>query len=191
MEIITVPLVGEMTHADSMGNRAVIRAGDVQRMSAGMGLTHSEYNLAKEPVHFYQIWIFPDERGLEPMYDQRRYDPEQWRNRLCPVASGQGLKDVVTFHTDATLYRAALEAGKTEEFKTGDTRRLYVYLTSGELQINRSQLGAGDQVRIDEVPELRLKARAACEFMLVDVPSCKGSRPTQPESPRLGFPQRP
>ena len=174
MEIITVPLVGEMTHADSMGNRVVIRAGDVQRMSAGTGLTHSEFNLARKPVHFYQIWIFPDRAELKPTYDQRSFSSEAWRNRLCPVASGQGLPDVVTFHTDATIYRAALDAGESVDFAPGDTRRVFVYVTSGELTANRTRLSPGDQARIDEVPELRLKAAAKAEFILIDVPSCKG-----------------
>lgn len=174
MEIITVPLVGEMTHADSMGNRAVIRAGDVQRMSAGTGLTHSEFNLARKPVHFYQIWIFPDRAELKPSYDQRSFDPEAWRNRLCPVASGQGLPDVVTFHTDATIYRAALDAGESVGFSPGETRRVFVYVTSGELAVNRTTLSPGDRARIDEVPELSFKARQAAEFILIDVPSCKG-----------------
>jgi redox-sensitive bicupin YhaK (pirin superfamily) len=174
MEIITVPLVGEMTHADSMGNRTVIRAGDVQRMSAGTGLTHSEFNLAKKPVHFHQIWILPDQAGLKPTYDQRRFDAEAWRNRLCPVASGQGLPDVVTFHTDATIYRAALDAGESVGFAAGDRRRVFVYVISGGLAVNRTALSAGDQARIDETPELAFRAREKAEFILIDLPSCKG-----------------
>ena len=102
MEIVTIVLDGEMTHEDSMGNRTVIRAGDVQRMSAGTGLTHSEFNLARKPVHFHQIWIFPDTAGLRPSYDQKTFAPQARRNRLCPVASGQNLPRTVTFHTDAT-----------------------------------------------------------------------------------------
>ena len=105
MEIVTIVLDGEMTHADSMGNNAVIRTGDVQRMSAGTGLTHSEFNLASQPVHFYQIWIFPDEAGLRPTYDQKSFHPDAWRNRLLPLASGQHLPGTVSFHTDATIYR--------------------------------------------------------------------------------------
>ena len=109
MEIITIVLEGEMTHQDSMGNKAVIKAGDVQRMSAGTGLTHSEFNLADKPVHFYQIWIFPDKAGLNPTYDQNSYEASDWKNRLLPVASGQDIQGAVTFHTDATIYRCALE----------------------------------------------------------------------------------
>src|SRR5512137_605268 len=111
MEIITTVLDGEMTHQDSMGNRTVIKAGDVQRMSAGTGLTHSEFNLAAAPVHFYQIWIFPDTKGLNPTYDQRTFSSAIFTNRLVPVASGRGIRDTVTFHTDATIYRSELKAG--------------------------------------------------------------------------------
>src|SRR5512139_2308538 len=109
MEIVTIPLQGEMTHEDSMGNKGVIKANDVQRMSAGTGLTHSEFNLADKPVHFYQIWIFPDSKGLNPTYDQRSFSPVTFRNRLVPVASGQGIPETVTFHTDATIYRSELD----------------------------------------------------------------------------------
>src|SRR5210317_1860784 len=86
MEIVTVVLDGEITHEDSMGNKSVIRKGDVQRMSAGTGLTHSEFNLADKPVHFYQIWILPDQRGLSPSYDQKRFDTGLVKNRVYPVA---------------------------------------------------------------------------------------------------------
>ena len=118
MEIITVVLEGEITHEDSMGNKSVIRRGDVQRMSAGTGLTHSEFNLANEPVHFYQIWILPGEGGLSPSYDQKRFDPASWKNALYPVASGQGLPETVTFHTNATIYLADLDGAKDIQFKT-------------------------------------------------------------------------
>jgi redox-sensitive bicupin YhaK (pirin superfamily) len=175
MEIVTIVLDGEITHEDSMGNRAVIKKGDVQRMSAGTGLTHSEFNLAKKPVHFYQIWIFPDEKGLKPTYDQRSFSPSDWENRLLPVASGQSLKDVVTFHTDATIYRADLDEGKTITFNSeNDCRRIFVYLTDGKLKINEETLGKNDQARIDLEQGLLLKAQEKTGLILIDVPSCKG-----------------
>jgi len=173
MEIITIVLDGEVTHEDSMGNKAVIRRGDVQRMSAGTGLTHSEFNLATKPVHFYQIWIFPDVAGLKPSYDQRSYDPSEWKNRLLPVASGQKLPSVVTFHTDATIYRCALD-GRSVTFDRTEGRRIFVYLTSGELVVNTVQLGEHDQARFDIEEPLTLVARSGADFILIDVPSCKG-----------------
>jgi len=174
MEIITIVLDGEVTHEDSMGNKAVIQGGDVQRMSAGTGLTHSEFNLAAKPVQFYQIWIIPDVAGLKPSYDQRSYEPAEWQNRLLPVASGQELPDVVTFHSDATIYRCALDAGRSMTFDRTEGRRLFVYLTTGQLTVNGLQLGESDQARIDTEEPLGLEAHGGADFILIDVPSCKG-----------------
>lgn len=174
MEIITIVLDGEMTHEDSMGNKAVIKCGDVQRMSAGTGLTHSEFNRAERPVHFYQIWIFPDQANLKPSYDQRSFKPEQWKNCLLPVASGQNIPDTVTFFTDATIYRSSLDAGKKLSFEKTAVRRIFIYLTSGQLDVNGTPLDAKDQARIDEDGSLTIKAHKAAEFILIDVPSCKG-----------------
>lgn len=174
MEIITIVLAGEMTHRDSMGNVAVIKPGDVQRMSAGIGLTHSEFNLAHKPVHFYQIWIFPDRAGLEPSYDQKSYDPARWRNRLLPVASGQCKEGAVTFHTDATIYRCALDKGGEVSHPDTKGRRLFLYLTGGEAGVNGETLRTSDQARADVEEPLVIRAREASEMILIDVPSCRG-----------------
>jgi redox-sensitive bicupin YhaK (pirin superfamily) len=174
MEIITIVLDGEMTHRDSMGNSAVIRAGDVQRMTAGTGLTHSEFNLADRPVHFYQIWIQPDRSGLKPSYDQRNFSAEAWRNRLLPVASGQGFDDVVTFNTDATIYRANLDAGQKLHFDNTTGRRVFIYLTQGQIRVDGLLLYREDQARIDSEKTLTIEADREAEFILIDVPSCKG-----------------
>lgn len=174
MEIITIVLDGEMTHRDSMGNQAVIKAGDVQRMSAGTGLTHSEFNLAKQPVHFYQIWILPDLPRLEPTYDQRNFTPDQWQNRLLPIASGQGLENVVSFHTDATIYRGQLDGGNRLNFDNTAGRRVFLYLIGGELTVDGLTLYQADQARVDTEKPLCLAAGAGAEFILIDVPSCKG-----------------
>ena len=174
MEIITIVLNGEMTHQDSMGNKAVIKAGDVQRMSAGTGLTHSEFNLAKEPVHFHQIWILPDTPSLEPTYDQLSFTEDQWQNRLLPVASGQGRENVVSFHTDATIYRGQLDGGNRLTFDNTVGRRVFVYLTEGELSLDGLVLNKADQARVDTEKPLCMIADADAEFILIDVPSCKG-----------------
>jgi hypothetical protein len=174
MESVTIVLSGEMTHKDSMGNRAVIKAGDVQRMSAGTGLTHSEFNLAKEPVHFYQVWIYPDLAGLKPSYDQKSFSPEAWKNRLLPVASGQGLHGAVTFHTYATIYRCDLDARQKIDFSVNESRRVFLYLASGSLGLNDQKLEAEDQARIDLEKDLELRADMDSSFVLIDVPSCKG-----------------
>jgi redox-sensitive bicupin YhaK (pirin superfamily) len=143
-------------------------------MSAGTGLTHSEFNLAEKPVHFYQIWIFPDQAELKPTYDQRNFTPDQWKNRMLPVASGQNVPDTVTFHTDATIYRAALNSGKKLSFEKTAERRIFIYLTSGQLEVNGITLEAKDQARIDEDMPLAIQAKKDAEFILIDVPSCKG-----------------
>ncbi|MBF0524847.1 MAG: pirin family protein [Deltaproteobacteria bacterium] len=174
MEIVTIVLQGEMTHEDSMGNKAVIQANDVQRMSAGTGLTHSEFNLADNLVHFCQIWIFPDKSGLQPTYDQRTYAPMSWKNKLFPVASGQGIPDTVTFHTDATIYRADLDQDQKLSFEATRGRRIFVYLTKGKLSINGRQVDQGGQARIDTEEPLNFEANKDADFILIDVPSCKG-----------------
>jgi redox-sensitive bicupin YhaK (pirin superfamily) len=174
MEILTIVLDGEMTHQDSMGNKAVIKAGDVQRMTAGTGLTHSEYNLAEKPVHFFQIWILPDVAGLEPGYDQRSFSASAWQNRLLPVASGQGFDNAVTFNADATIYRGQMDAGSKLKFDNTAGRRVFLYLIGGELRVDGLALHKEDQARIDTEKPLTLEAGSDVDFILIDVPSCKG-----------------
>lgn len=173
MEIVTIVLDGEMTHEDSMGNKTVIRAGDVQRMSAGTGLTHSEFNLASGPVHFYQIWILPDKAGLRPTYDQKSFAPEEWKNRLLPVASGQNLPGAVTFHTDATIYRCQLDDGQKVVLNDTAGRCIFIYVRNGHLSANDSQLASGDQARISIDEPLVLKAAQQSEFILIDLSASK------------------
>ena len=170
-EIVTIVLSGEITHEDSMGNRTAVREGDVQRMSAGTGVTHSEYNLGTKPLHSYQIWISPSVRGLKPSYDQRSFPPEYRRNRLLPVVSGQGLRDVVTMHADATIYVADLEAGQNVEFSKDESRRIFVYLTAGDMSIKGERLKSNDQARIAKRSSLRLQTHDATNLVLIDVPA--------------------
>jgi redox-sensitive bicupin YhaK (pirin superfamily) len=157
-----------------MGNKSVIKAGDVQRMSAGTGLTHSEFNLAENPVNFYQIWIFPDDPGLEPSYDQKSYSRSQWKNNLFPVASGQGIAGTVTFHTNATIYRCDLEENRSLSFNSTSGRRIFIYLTDGEMLVDGQRIEKKDQARIDTENTLSIQALKNSDFILIDVPSCKG-----------------
>jgi hypothetical protein len=174
MEIVTIVLDGEITHMDSMHNTSIIKAGDVQRMSAGTGLSHAEYNAGRAPVHFYQIWIRPDKNGLTPSYDQRSYKKEAWQNQLLPIASGQRHKNAVSFHTNATIYRAELDPGRAISFATTEDRRLFIYLTSGSLVVNRTRLQPKDQARIDLEENLMLQAEKKSDFILIDLPSSRG-----------------
>lgn len=170
MEIISIVLNGEMTHEDSMGNRMVIKRDDVQRMSAGTGLSHSEYNEGETPVHFFQIWIYPDKAGITPAYEQKKFDPSSYRNTLLAVASGQGHSGAVSFHTDAAIFRSLLEAGHELQFETGAERKGFLYLFDGTLQVNGLSLMKGDQARIEDEEKITLSTEAGGEFILIDVP---------------------
>jgi redox-sensitive bicupin YhaK (pirin superfamily) len=174
MEIITIVLEGEVTHEDSLGTKAVMRAGDVQRMSAGTGIRHSEFNLGDVPTHFYQIWIYPDATGIEPSYGQQSFAGVDRTNRLLPVASGQGLPNAVTFHTDATIYLSELRAQQTITHQTDGSRRVFIYMTEGDLEVEGEQIHPQDQARIDPQGPLSLTAVADASFVLIDVPSCRG-----------------
>jgi len=169
MEIITIVLKGEISHKDSMGNSGVIRAGEVQRMSAGTGLTHSEYNETDRDLHFFQIWILPDNAGLSPSYEQKGFPDDDCKNVLFPLASGQNHTGSVSFHTDATIYRSRLDTHKQLEHHTSPDRKLFVYLTSGRLRVNGEFLATRDQARLDGVDRLELRAAQDADFILIDV----------------------
>ena len=174
MEVITIVLSGSMTHQDDMGNKAVIGQYEVQRMSAGTGLFHSESNLSDEQACFLQIWVYPDETELEPSYEQRKFAPSSWRNRIVPLASGQELDDTITLHADATIYRADLDHNHALPFKTTDSRRLFIYVIRGSLDVNGTHLKHNDQARIDLEEKITITASGDSSFVLIDVPSCKG-----------------
>lgn len=174
MEIITIVLEGEVTHQDSLETKAVIQAGDVQRMSAGTGIRHSEFNLGNEPAHFYQIWIYPDESGIEPSYGQKSFKGVDRTNYLLPVASGQGLPDVVSFHTDATIYLSELTPLSTITHTADGSRRVFIYVTEGEIEIAGARLYPKDQARIDPEGSISLTAISQASLLLIDVPSCRG-----------------
>jgi redox-sensitive bicupin YhaK (pirin superfamily) len=170
MEIVTTVLSGEITHQDSIGNKTVIKAGDVQRMTAGTGIAHSEHNLGDAPVHLYQIWIHPATRGLTPGYDQKSFDPASRKNQLQPVASGREMPGAVSIHTDSTIYLTDLDAGNSIDFEMSEGRGTFVYVTSGDLGINGARLTTKDQARIDGESALRLEAYDDTSLILIDVP---------------------
>lgn len=173
MEIITVVLSGEITHEDALGNKAVLRAGDVQLMSAGTGLRHSEHNFGVLPVHFYQIWITPDRKGGIPSYELKRFLQGEYVNRLLPIASGRGHGNVVRIsNSDAAVFRCSLEGGKGIIFEAPAPSKIFVYVTSGELFINTKKYLKGDQARIEGETRLELAAKknGGAEFILVDMP---------------------
>jgi len=170
MEIISYVLEGELAHRDSMGNGSVIRRGDVQRMSAGTGVEHSEFNHSKsEPVHFFQIWLFPDRRGLAPGYEEKRFSDDEKRDQLRLVASRDGRNGSVVIHQDADLYAALLGAGTEVKHSTERTRKGWVQVASGAVTVNGEQLAAGDGAAIAYEDSVAIRASADTELLLFDM----------------------
>lgn len=170
MEIVTVVLKGALRHQDSLGNGSVIRPGDVQRMTAGRGVAHSEYNDSdSEPVHLLQIWLLPAERGLEPGYEQKSIPPEEKQNRLRLVASPDGSDGSVTIHQDARLYLATLDAGRelTHNLETG--RHAWVQVARGAFRLIDHVLAAGDGAAVSQESSLRLVGDKDAEVLLFDL----------------------
>jgi redox-sensitive bicupin YhaK (pirin superfamily) len=163
-------LEGELAHRDSMGNGSVIRRGDVQRMSAGTGVRHSEFNHSQAaPVHFFQIWLFPDRRGLAPGYEEKHFDDDVKRGRLKLVASRDGRDGSVVVHQDADLYCALLAAGNEVTHPTERTRKGWVQVASGAVTVNGEQLAAGDGAAIAYEDSVAIRASADSELLLFDM----------------------
>jgi redox-sensitive bicupin YhaK (pirin superfamily) len=170
MEIISYVLEGALEHKDSIGTGSVIRPGDVQRMSAGTGVLHSEHNHSPDSlVHFLQIWIEPDRRGVEPSYEQKHFPAEDKRGRLRLVASPDGAQGSVRIHQDARVYAALLEAGDSATHALADGRRAYVHVARGSVQVNGQALSAGDGAKIQGETQLRLSDGQQAELLLFDM----------------------
>jgi hypothetical protein len=167
MEIISYVLEGEIAHRDSMGNGSIIRPGEVQRMSAGTGVTHSEKNPANELVHFYQIWILPERRGITPSYEQKRFDDEERRGKFRVVASPDGRDGSVTIHQDVLLHTALVNDGAvTYEF--APNRYGWLQVARGEVQIGDDKLAAGDGVAFSGERSISVNGSNA-EVLLFDL----------------------
>lgn len=173
MEIVTVVLQGSLKHEDSTGNAEVLSYGEVQRMSAGTGILHSEMNASSsEEVKFLQLWFLPDVKGLVPSYEQKAYDPSKLVNRLHPVVSGRPDKGegVLHIHQDMTLYLSRIEEEQELTFEQSAGRRMYLFVIEGELQVNEEKLGTRDAARMTEVTEAKLSSASGAHFMLIDLP---------------------
>ena len=170
MEIISYVLDGQLEHKDSMGTGSVIRPGDVQRMSAGRGVLHSEYNAsASEPVNFLQIWIQPAVKGIAPGYEQIRVADEEKRGRLRLIASPDGAQGSVTLHQDARLYASLLAAGEALSAVLPTGRRAYLHLARGAMTVNGMALESGDALFIEDEATLEIAASENSEFLLFDL----------------------
>ncbi|WP_298235215.1 pirin family protein [uncultured Azohydromonas sp.] len=176
MEIVSYVLDGELAHQDSMGNgraggaSGVIRPGDVQRMSAGTGVLHSEFNHAQDrSTHFLQIWILPRQRGIAPGYEQKHFDPAQRRGRLTPIVSGHGAEGALSMNADAQI-EAGLFDGEERATKALDPQRLaYVHVARGEIEVNGQRLGAGDAAMLDGESQLELSQGRGAEVLVFDL----------------------
>lgn len=170
MEIVTYVLSGALEHRDSMGNGEVLHAGEFQRMSAGSGITHSEFNpSATEPLHLYQIWLFPDQKGIEPSYEQKRFPPEEQQNRWRLVAAPDAEGGALMIHQDARVHLANLEAGSELTYPLSPERHAWLQVLRGQVTLNDIPLETSDGAALSEEGEFTVRATEAAELMLFDL----------------------
>jgi redox-sensitive bicupin YhaK (pirin superfamily) len=170
MEIVTYVLEGALEHKDSMGTGSVIRPGDVQRMSAGTGVTHSEFNASRsERVHLLQIWILPEQRGLRPSYEQKSFSDDEKRGKLRLVGSRDGRDGSVTIHQDVDLYAALLEPGQSLRHALRPKRHAWVHVARGSAKVNGIELEAGGGAALSEESEVELEGPSGSEILLFDL----------------------
>lgn len=171
MEIVTYLLAGSLAHGDSMQNAVTFHRPEVQRMSAGRGVMHSEFNPSEaETTHLLQIWIEPDVQGIPPEYEQKRFEDVDKRGRLLPIATPDGADGSMTIHQDARIYATLLAPGESVVHALAPGRRAYVHVASGDVTLNGVPLATGDGAKIENETELRLAARGDSEVLLFDLP---------------------
>jgi len=170
MEIVTIVLEGALEHRDSMGNGSTMVPGEVQRMTAGTGVTHSEFNASEtESLHLLQIWILPERNGLPPSYEQTMFAEEEKRDRLRLVASPDGADGSVTVHQDVRLHQSDLSAGATVTHELPEGRGAWVQVTDGALAVNGTELGAGDGAAVEDERTLAFTTEEGASFILFDL----------------------
>ncbi|HTP40467.1 MAG TPA: pirin family protein [Steroidobacteraceae bacterium] len=172
MEILTYILEGALAHKDSMGNGSTIRPGDVQRMSAGTGVRHSEFNAShSDPVHLLQIWIQPDVQGIPPSYEEKRFSAEDKRGRLRLIASPDAAQGSVLIHQDARVYAGLFDGAESAALAVQPGRRLYVHVARGAIHANGATLEAGDALKLAAVDQLTLQNGREAEVLVFDLPA--------------------
>jgi redox-sensitive bicupin YhaK (pirin superfamily) len=170
MEILTYVLEGALEHRDSLGNGSVLRPGELQHMTAGTGVRHSEFNPSdRQEVHLYQIWLMPDERGLQPSYEQKAFPEEQRQGTLRLVASPTGDDGSLTIHQDARLYLSTLQAGETAAHTLDAGRHAWLQVLRGQVSLNGQRLSAGDGAAVSGEEKLQISAPSEAEVMLFDL----------------------
>ena len=170
MEIVTIVTQGAVAHRDSSGGEGIIRVGEVQKMSAGKGIFHSEFNASdKELLKLYQIWIMPNQNGLKPGYEDIRYDVAEKKNKLLLVASNNHGDGVIFLNQDAKIYLADLEAGTSLSYQTDKSRGVYLHVTEGSVEVEGVKLSSGDAIKLTEVESVEIKASENSGILLFDV----------------------
>ena len=170
MEIVSYVLAGALEHKDSMGNGEVLKPGEFQRITAGSGITHSEFNPSvDEPTHFYQIWLLPARKGLEPGYEQKTFDPAGRHNQLQLVASPDGSEGSLLVHQDVRVYLANFETGHQLDYPLKDDRHAWIQVLRGTAEINGLRLEASDGVAISDETQLAVRATSHAEILLFDL----------------------
>ena len=170
MEILSYVIEGALEHKDSMGNGSMIRPGDVQRMSAGTGVTHSEFNGSRsERVHFLQIWIIPEKQGITPGYEQKHFAPADKQGKLRLVASRDGREGSVTIHQDTNVFGTVLDAGQTISFSLAANRHAWIHVVKGEVKVGGHDLRAGDAVAVSGESEITLEGLKSADVLLFDL----------------------
>jgi redox-sensitive bicupin YhaK (pirin superfamily) len=170
MEIVTYVLAGELAHRDSLGTEGVVRPGELQRMTAGTGITHSEYNASKsEPVHLYQIWLLPEKDGLEPSYEQRAFPDTERHNVLRLVAAPGGEGGALAIRQDARLYLASMDPGAIVTHELSSKRHAWLQVLRGEITLGSDDLGAGDAAALSGEAGLDVRAKTPSEVLLFDL----------------------
>lgn len=171
MEIVSIVLSGAIKHEDSLGHVAVTGVNGVQRMSAGSGVIHAEYNASDtEPMSLFQLWFMPSKRGLEPSFENVTYEPEAMINTLLPVVTPEGGEHAAKIHQDMSIYLSKLEAGKELVFKQAENRRIFLMLISGKLSANDAVLETKDSARMEAEQTVAIRAIEGTYFMLIDLP---------------------
>jgi redox-sensitive bicupin YhaK (pirin superfamily) len=171
MEIISYVLSGELAHKDSMGNGSTIKPGDVQRMSAGTGVQHSEFNPSpSEAVHFLQIWVQPAKRGIKPSYEEKRFTDEEKRGKLRLIVSPDAADGSLLIHQDARLYAGLFNDAEQADLTVEDGRRIYVHVARGAISANGQRLQAGDALKISDSSTLRISNGHEAEVLVFDLP---------------------
>lgn len=170
MEIVSYVLEGALQHRDSLGHGAVLRPGEFQRISAGTGITHSEFNPSpSEPVHFYQIWLFPESRDLPPSYEQQHFDDSEMHNALRLVASPDGEQGSLTIHQDARVYLAKLDPNASIDVAIGPGRHAWLQVLRGSVTLNDQELETSDGAVVSDESQLNITATTPAEIMLFDL----------------------